>query len=482
MKILAFFIDAMGAQYLNVCNSEQRNTVMDDFIREVGGTVYDNCYTPAPDTPRSSACMWSGVYPKKNHCSTRVRWPKDSLNGQIENIWEILDKENYTTNIFLNDSSEVLGLIPRNENQNIYGDTIYDFFENAQITENSFNFFYLSDIHYAMDEVGFTEYGYREGINIQVRILKEIWKFYNVDETFDYVLMFSDHGFHIKEKEYKHILDKDRVKTFMYLKRKNENALTMNHILRSNMDIMPTICDIIGYKIKGAIDGKSLFSKRGHMYVLMEDMPNFSVEISQSVEHWCVVTKEQRLHWLNCDGQWEHEENTLEFNEEKYEHLIILKMNDYKKNRELYSTSQRYRKYAIEHLQKDCYSDGEKFYPPIYKLNDEKVFYGKKVVLYAAGKVGNDYYRQLKANSNIEIVGRIDINYRQIGESGVMGIDSLFHLKYDYLLICLNDKKSAIQVKEMLIQIGIDKETIVWRKPMLVRNKVKNESTEHERE
>ena len=69
MRILALFLDMIGGEYINICNPEEKSTSFDKLIRDIGGKVYTNCYTPAPDTPRSSACMWTGVYPSVPHSS-----------------------------------------------------------------------------------------------------------------------------------------------------------------------------------------------------------------------------------------------------------------------------------------------------------------------------------------------------------------------------------------------------------------------------
>ena len=51
------------------------NGPLDEIIENFGGTIFQNCYTPAPDTPRSLACLHSGLYPERNGCNTRIRWP-----------------------------------------------------------------------------------------------------------------------------------------------------------------------------------------------------------------------------------------------------------------------------------------------------------------------------------------------------------------------------------------------------------------------
>lgn len=74
MKILFVFTDMLRPNLLKSYNSKIKNKgPLDDFIESFGGTLFKNCYTPAPDTPRSLGCLHSGLYPNKNGCDTRIR-------------------------------------------------------------------------------------------------------------------------------------------------------------------------------------------------------------------------------------------------------------------------------------------------------------------------------------------------------------------------------------------------------------------------
>lgn len=471
MKILALFIDGLGGQFLNIQNKNWPQTPIDDFLNQIGGTLYNYCYSPAPDTPRCSACMWTGVYPKRNYCNSRVKWPNAFINRKIDNIWSILNKKEYKINIYMNSSTKKLGLVPTGYGECIYGDTIYDFFEKAEIVENSFNFFYLPDIHYVMDTIGFQEQSYLDGIILQQKIVKEIWEFYHACEKFDYVLMFSDHGFQMKDRRYKHLLCEDRIRTFMFVRRKGDKKLIVDKKLRSNLDIMPTICELLNYKVKNQLDGRSLFDPNGHRYILSEDMKDFSTEISQSAEHWCVITNDMKKHWLDCSGTWEHETMLGEFNEEKFEKIVKRKMSDYKKNRAVYDCSEKYRDYAKYYRIKNRFSNGQMLYKNIFYFKDIQIIKGKRVILYGAGTVGQDYYKQIKQIKEVDVVGWIDLNYKRINSLyKVQGLEILQNVLYDAILICMQNEMNVMLVKEMLTQLGVSEEKIVWEQPSICRN------------
>ena len=54
MKVLSVFIDMLGADYIHTLNPNIAETSFDKLLKQMGGTIYSNCYTPTPDTPRSS--------------------------------------------------------------------------------------------------------------------------------------------------------------------------------------------------------------------------------------------------------------------------------------------------------------------------------------------------------------------------------------------------------------------------------------------
>lgn len=471
MKILAIFIDMLSGAYSNLCNGNATFNCMDEFLKNLGGTVYANCYTPAPDTPRSSACMWSGLYPKANNCTNRVKWPKDSMYRNIDNIWNVLASKGFGVNVFMDCDSAEIGLIPLTGQERVYTDSIHEFFEQAVISENSFNFFYFPDVHYVMDIFGYSLDCYNEGLQFQRSMIEEIFDFYKAKKTFDYIMIFSDHGFLRADESREPMIKESRIKTVMMIHQKGETELVIDHKLRSNLDLMPTLCEILNYVPRNKIDGISFFDQQGHDYVLVEDLNEFSVSLGQTVEHWCVVLKDGSKHWLECNKIWAHESSKLDFDEKIYESLICKKMCDYIRNTDLYPTFCRYKEYLDNHVKDGRYSNGKWFGRNIYVYRDIELLEGEKIVLYGAGQVGKDYYKQIKEKSDCEIMAWVDINFKECRnmEREIEGIHRLFEIDYQYILICIENEKIAKQIRAMLEELSICEDKILWSKPQIYR-------------
>ena len=342
MKILMLFVDMLGAEYLHHGNPDCPETDMDKLFTRLGGTFYEKCYTPGPDTPRSSACMWSGVYPKTNGCNNRLKYPGRYLSADI-NLWKMAENSGYKCNIYVRPTINRIGLLPYPYEKKVQYELFEDALANFSITENSITFFYLPDLHYMMDVNGYGMNTMGKGTAIAVECINRILSKFQAD-TFDYIMIFSDHGFRIKRR--KHLIDNDRVRTMMFIHKKGDTSIRVDSQIRSNLDVFPTVMDMAGLKISKELDGKSLLGD-GHEYVLIEDHDTFSVKLGQTIEHWAVI-RDDGKHWLECNGLWEHECQNTDFDEDEFRKIVTLKMDDYEINSRLWKTLHMYDNNKLE--------------------------------------------------------------------------------------------------------------------------------------
>lgn len=90
-----------------------------------------------------------------------------------------------------------------------------------------------------------------------------------------------------------------------------------------------------------------------------------------------------------------------------------------------------------------------------------------KVILYAAGRVGQDYFRQLM-DQNINVEAWVDKNYKNFSGSKyiVRPIDYIDGMDYDYIIVAVEKEELAISIKSDLIKRGVKIEKILWKKPI----------------
>ena len=360
MKILVVFADMIGGSYLNLINPQTSKTELDNFFEKIGGTLFSNCYTPAPDTPRSSACMWSGYYPRKNGCNNRLKYPGNFLSTRND-CWHLLKEAGYSFNVYMRETDTRIGIIPKGMEQFTNAGSIQDYLRYLKIENNSFTFFYFHDLHTFLDNNGYTPKKLKKGVSLLTSLLEKIFDAIDINEL-DYFLFFSDHGFRYEGIKARHLIEDDRVKTTLFMKKKGENSLKIDTHLRTNLDVCPTILEMAGILSFENYDGKSLFGE-GHNYVLIEDHEDFSVRLSQSIEHWAVITENNKF-WLECSGKWEKEKEVDDFAEEYFTNIIIEKMNDFEMNHKLWLAMHMYDE---NKMIDNVYSDGSIITKPFYR-------------------------------------------------------------------------------------------------------------------
>ena len=97
-----------------------------------------------------------------------------------------------------------------------------------------------------------------------------------------------------------------------------------------------------------------------------------------------------------------------------------------------------------------------------YYYPEEDNLRSKSVVIYGAGRVGKDYFNQLESIcNNLYFVDKDYINK----EGEVYSLEKLDEPFYDYILIAIDNREVAYEVKEQLLQRKVDNEKIIWMSP-----------------
>ena len=86
-----------------------------------------------------------------------------------------------------------------------------------------------------------------------------------------------------------------------------------------------------------------------------------------------------------------------------------------------------------------------------------------KIVLYGAGKIGTQCYKVISESTEYELGGWIDKNKSgevYLGQK-LEAVSEINNLKFDYVLIAINDVEISNEVKHQLINLGVSMECIV---------------------
>lgn len=93
----------------------------------------------------------------------------------------------------------------------------------------------------------------------------------------------------------------------------------------------------------------------------------------------------------------------------------------------------------------------------------DQIPFQSKVVIYAAGMVGQAFYGQLKASKYAKLVLWVDQNWEQADpELGVKEIGKIADVQYDYVIIAIDSENTANKIRKNLIQMNVPEDKIVW--------------------
>lgn len=110
----------------------------------------------------------------------------------------------------------------------------------------------------------------------------------------------------------------------------------------------------------------------------------------------------------------------------------------------------------------------------VYDLNFSPLFYIEKhfmnqerIAIYGAGAVGTCFYNNF-INNGVKVVGWFDKNRNGIlHHIRIQKPDEVVNLEFDYIVIAIRDEAIVKEVRDYLINIGVDKTKIYWEYPKI---------------
>lgn len=294
MKVLFLFLDMIRVEQLAIANEKiHEYNPLNEKLKNIGGTLYPNCYTPAPDTTRSMASLWSGLPPKENECNTRLKWAKHFLPGNIDTVFDEFINNNYQINIFHEPEERKVGLFPSKIYDYAKFNDDYDlekFLKNINIEENSLTYLGISDFHLAYNDSGYSNEGAKQSFKLVTKAVDLVFDQLNQDD-FDHIFIFSDHGFAFADEVLSphNYVSNIRSNILMIHRVKNQNTLNKNNKLCSIMSILPTIEELFNVE-KNRYDF-SLFNEKEREYYTIIDHFNYQPQLNHNIDLWGLIYK-----------------------------------------------------------------------------------------------------------------------------------------------------------------------------------------------
>lgn len=124
----------------------------------------------------------------------------------------------------------------------------------------------------------------------------------------------------------------------------------------------------------------------------------------------------------------------------------------------LYSLNQRKRMYSSMKQRNTC------FYP--IDLFDENT----KFILYGAGKIGQDFYRQYKKIHLGKMVAWMDKlkSGQEVQGIQLVSLQEINKLEFDYVVLAIYSNPDAKEVINELTSLGVEKDKIIWKQVHII--------------
>ncbi len=297
MRVLTIFIDMIRANRLSTFNSKiVSDTPLDLAFKEFGGTIYTNCFTPGPDTPRGMSAYYTGINPYENGCNTRLKWPQYFLNQNLRTVFDVFLEKQYKIDCFSSPKERDTGLFPEQISKMDIHNKDLDlnkYLSKLKLEENHFVFISIPDYHWAFDDFGYSTNGEKQAYKVIKNVWDIIFKNLNKDE-FDHIFVFSDHGFKFsverKLEPEAYMLNEDRTNIIMLHRQKAQSELFKRTKLCSLTDLYATYEDILNEKKSNK--GISLLSEKEHDFIIVEDHIDFTPSINQNIELWALLNRD----------------------------------------------------------------------------------------------------------------------------------------------------------------------------------------------
>lgn len=203
--------------------------------------------------------------------------------------------------------------------------------------------------------------------------------------------------------------------------------------------------------VRGLMDNLTISANNGlkelHMLTLNRLNNGYFINIVQHLylENWQLF---DLLVKANAQVRWEW---VKEKNQNQDEILLI------KPLRFLLEAGQRrYDKYHESLIEKGYGDIRHSWIFPYHRIPS-----GSRVVLYAAGYVGREYYEQLRDNPNFTVALWVDKNADKM-DMKINAVEEIRTADYDYIVIAVEDESVAAKIRSTLRGMGVADEKIVW--------------------
>lgn len=101
-------------------------------------------------------------------------------------------------------------------------------------------------------------------------------------------------------------------------------------------------------------------------------------------------------------------------------------------------------------------------------------YYGSRIVIYGAGKIGRKFYNHAVKDGIIKLSGIVDSNASEIDKDGipVLPVSAIEQMEFDYILIAVMNPAMAREIQSSLLDRGIPEHKLKWDSTLRFKNNI----------
>lgn len=272
---------------------------LEKLLESIGGTLFSNCITPGPDTPRSTGMFFTGELPKVSGVNARSKWPGPYLEPDKTTLFswalskgipiKIIDESINHSGLFFPQEVQIKAKFFPSL------DSLRAAEEQGDALELEIIFIVSMTYHKVVDDRSAHKSSHRLGAELIASELEEVVSDLQLGPG-DQLILYSDHGCKLSDDSFDEdsLTDRDRSQFVFFHSQFTEPKVTSDNTLFSMVDLHFIISGLIKSLVLtgGAGANGMLELPEAREMVHVEDHEAYSTKIGDVVRKWAVFSQD----------------------------------------------------------------------------------------------------------------------------------------------------------------------------------------------
>lgn len=269
---------------------------LENVLSNLGGIHFANCYSPAPDTPRTLATVFTGLPPSENGCDRRDKWPGHNLVRNVDSVFKLAIEHGFRVSALLSEKETSTDrFLPEDCRKQVRTfSCVDDLLQSIRLDSSSHELIFVqdNDCHYSVsDHFAFTA-GHSLGMTRVAKNLQYVLDGLGKD-CLDSIVIFSDHGFApfrlFDRRDTLRFSSLHRSKVLFHFWSREFNQNQISCRLTSTVEIGVAIRTMV-QTLSASNAARELMESPDNSAIVIEDYSTHATNLGGAPDLWCAIT------------------------------------------------------------------------------------------------------------------------------------------------------------------------------------------------